>query len=359
MKIDLKKWSVEGCEINIRLFYFHFFWEQYKNIEWPFDSINREKLIQDTTRIIPNLLKFMTELESEHFLYWLAIAKIRESKGHLLCNDPWNLSESIIEANLELEEILIKILKTDSKHKVYLEATYLNFLYTLTTESLLLKEQLLIDLEKSGSKDNVYKIVVGLMDLYKEHFPFKENADYKNVLFSLYKLFIYETYLGGIYRKYLWRDCRAISNSYLGEFKELYLKSIQKSAPRYCGNEYLYHSTLFLCSLLVDEQTYRPEIIVKFLCNDGKVNEMVLGDTLKCLFQTIKIANSLWSDVDIIVTDYSIDKSWKEKTFYWSSNPTEEDWRRLIKKIEELEWAKANHYAYGLKSKQGGEQNVP
>lgn len=339
LELDLSTLSIEGNEINIRFLYFRFFWENYRGVEWPFDTIDRQELIIEIEQLDTFLFKSMTEIEKEQFLYWVAIIKIRASNDQLLIENRVKLNQVMFKDMQEFQQIVAKTIGVIEKTTLHSEAVYLYFAYTLTTESTFYKQQLLADLEKDNKNFQIHKMVRELTTKFSQKFSLNTHTNYVDVYFSIYKLFVCESIYQGSLREYESRNLfeSGIIKQYEKEFALFYPEVMKNYGKKYSENRYLYQRVLFLFSTLIEESSYRPQINIKILSSGGAIEELLLTKKVQSLANNIAIKDSNAKDLDIIVSDCMVNNTENDLVFYWNLQPTEKEWEALARRIAEIE----------------------
>lgn len=188
--IDLESGTQEiiGNEVNSRFLYFQFFGENYRGVEWPFDSLSREEVIQKSEFYDSQLVKTMSEIQKEQFLYWLAIFKLREKNNKLIEDKRFKLDWDVSKANAEIKKILSK-LSTIKEGSLCIEANYLYFMFILTTGFSEYSQELLEELGKDRKKFPIHNIVVHLVRQFKQKFSIDNTKEYVTFYFHSIKYF--------------------------------------------------------------------------------------------------------------------------------------------------------------------------
>lgn len=76
-KASVKK--LTGKELHIRYYFFNYYWTLFQGIEWPFEQMNPEKIIQSVQNFSAFLPEKLTSIECEKIAYWVAIIRVRNS----------------------------------------------------------------------------------------------------------------------------------------------------------------------------------------------------------------------------------------------------------------------------------------
>lgn len=81
-EITIKNNRFSGNELNIRSFLFKYYWEIYKGKSWPFQNIDKNKLLESCEQISKKTNLWLSDISCEQVNYILAISKIRFKKNH-------------------------------------------------------------------------------------------------------------------------------------------------------------------------------------------------------------------------------------------------------------------------------------
>ncbi|EME8125133.1 helix-turn-helix domain-containing protein [Enterococcus faecium] len=73
-----------GDEQNIRGFLFKYYWEIFKGRYWPFNNVDKIKLIENSERVSKQLKIWCSQVSYEQIYYLLAISRIRVKKAHII-----------------------------------------------------------------------------------------------------------------------------------------------------------------------------------------------------------------------------------------------------------------------------------
>lgn len=82
--IWIKNNRIVGDEKNIRSFLFKYYWEIHRGTEWPFNSIDKHKLISLSDKVSNALHVWCSQVSYEQIYYILAIARLRYKKSHFI-----------------------------------------------------------------------------------------------------------------------------------------------------------------------------------------------------------------------------------------------------------------------------------
>ncbi|MEG0256172.1 helix-turn-helix domain-containing protein [Vagococcus sp.] len=138
-----------GEEENIRYYFFHYYWNMFKGLEWPFEQINREEVISVVRSFEEVLPTKLSRVEFEKLLYWIAIIQVRNSIGQQLINNEltatFAISDSINEDLLGIRGTLCVESNAEDKY-FQVEEELLFFYFILVRESNFNREWLLDNL---------------------------------------------------------------------------------------------------------------------------------------------------------------------------------------------------------------------
>lgn len=340
LDLNMAKLTIEGSESRKRFFYYKFFWENYRGVEWPFDNINRKSLILKIEKSGNESFNKMTEIEKESFLYWIAVIKTRTNDGFFFQREALDgtvkTPEYLFKESSELYELMRDLLTKTEENQSKIEANFLYYIFSLTTESSLSKNHILNELHKNTDEYNVAKLTVSIMKKFNRSFKIKEK-NLPDVHFSIYKFLVYELYYPELARKVALVYIRNYVPVRMFEtefqfFYQDFLRSWKKK-----DNESLYNGLLFLFSELIEINEYRPQISVTLLSSQESVYKEILGNKIMSLPYNIVIKEPNISNVNIIISDYMINNLVNAEMFYWNQKLTEKDWNVLKKKFDELE----------------------
>lgn len=341
LELESRTQNIIGNELDIRFLYFQFFWGNYRGVEWPFDTIPREEFIQEIGFYDSQLVKNMSELQKEQFLYWLAIFKIREKEGKLIGDKRFKLAKNFFKVSEDIKELMFKMCNIN-KDVLSVEANYLYFIFTLTTGLSGHKQKLLECLEKDLEKFKIYRVVFNLVGQFKKKFSLDPTKDYATIYFSIYKLFLLETIYKGNFREsdFVAIPNRIVPRQYESDFSLFYSEIMVHYGRKYLVNDYLQSKLLFFLSFIINFNFYQPEIKVKLLSSSGDIFEYVVIEKIKSLANNIVLKNFDAKDVDIIISDCMVSISEKERIFYWSAQPTDQEWDDLTTTLKVIEQSK-------------------
>lgn len=333
--------EIIGNEVNIRFLYFQFFWGNYRGVEWPFDSVLREEFIRDINFYDSHLVKAMSEIQKEQFLYWLVIFKMREKKNKLIEDERFILDQNFSESSEEIKKLLSKI-SNIKEESLCIEANYLYFIFTLTAEFSEYKKGLLENLGKDTKYFPIQKIVFKLVSQFKQKFSIDDTKVYETIYFSIYKVFLLEIIYKGNFREsdFVAMPEIHIPKKYKSEFFLFYSEIMMQYGEEYSKNNYLLSKSSLFFSFLINFKSYQPEISVKLLSSSGDFFEYVVKNKIKSLVNNIVIEYADAKDVDLVVSDCVISTDEKGPIFYWSIQPTENEWNELKTTLKVIEQSK-------------------
>ncbi|MHA2890502.1 BglG family transcription antiterminator [Bacillus cereus] len=96
LKIEKSPLRIVGCELQIRLFYYDFFFQIYGREEWPFSHCKESDLLSYIDRLEKDSQVNLSLETKSRFIYILAVMLQRIQQGFVL-----NLNEDVILATLE------------------------------------------------------------------------------------------------------------------------------------------------------------------------------------------------------------------------------------------------------------------
>lgn len=344
LELEPRSLEIIGDEMDIRFLFFQFFWNNYRGVEWPFDTVNHQDLIQSIEKCEDELVRNMIEVEKECLVYWLAVITIRLRNNNFIIESQAELVGVTFEGSSIFGEILSKIIDVDGKEKKILsvEAKYLYYYFILTIESSMGSQQLIIDLEKNKNL-GIHHMIMKLMVEFKETFRLDESVNYQDLYIPLYKLFLLEIHFQGQLREEEWINIpdTFLSILYENEFQLFYQKMMTKHKRELGNNNYLCERSSVLFSFFIDQKIYRPRIKMKLFSSGGKILELFLEKKLKTISSNVELENRNTKNVDIIISDCLVTTT-KEQVFYWSVEPTEKEWNGLLDRLLKIEQSKAS-----------------
>ncbi|WP_317913362.1 helix-turn-helix domain-containing protein [Carnobacterium maltaromaticum] len=340
LDFNMAELTIEGSESSKRFFYFNFFWENYRGVEWPFDNISRKSLILKIEKSGNEFFNIMSEIEKESFLYWIAVIITRINDGFFFQKDAFyskvKISDHVFKESPKLYELMRVLLPKTEEIHLKIEANFLYYFFSLTTEYSLSKNNILNELCEYSGEYSVAKLTGSIINKFNCSFEVREKK-LIDVHFSIYKLLVYELYYPELARKLSLSYTRNYIPIKMFElefriFYQDFLKSWEKK-----GNESLFNGLLFLFSKLIEINKYFPMISVTLLTSQGFIYKEVLENKIMNLPYNIIIKEPNTSNVNIIISDFKINKLVEAEVFYWNQKPTEKDWKVLKKKFEELQ----------------------
>ncbi|WP_194191223.1 helix-turn-helix domain-containing protein [Clostridium chrysemydis] len=340
-----------GEEINVRYFFFSFYWSIFRGSFWPFKNFNKEKLL-DSVKILKERLDInFSHITKEQFIYLYAIASTRISKGH----------------TLKLEDDLKNTLKNYKNFEVYTDAIKevckLNNDEFNQDEIIMLSINLLLipgikedfkeweNIEKFH-KENETRIFKAT-EFWVETFQRKFNYTFtKEDLKELYKyLIIYHS------SALFYKDNFKLLNfySYKDELKERFpkfnkvflefLKELSEGEFNYIfdSKEFLMRRYALLCDRYLDVRKYEETIKISVVMDSSimynKIIENKINDYLKEKYLLEFVDDN--KDYDILVTNIIKEDVDKEKVLYIRSFLNERDMESVQRKIQKVKYKKS------------------
>ena len=345
------KLEIEAEEINIRSFYYYFYWESTRDGRWPF--------LVDCDRIMKYVQCFektygfkLDALQTKTLSFWLAII-LERTKKQIISLDKEVKSTIESDPNFELVSMWLKesqLLLPDNERYFLYRVIYA---FGIVEGKECYEQQAVCAHTKSQSL--AYRLVELLSCSLKEVFDYDFDRRNQNHLFSL--IAFYE------------RSCFFWGNPDVF-FNKSYISEVEKLDPQICRMVQKFHDSMIQIApaellphlknthqlflnyyYLLDYYGLLLKSIqpIKILLTDDlhRPHRLWLMNKIKTLFSNVYAlsffdSETKFEEVDLVISNYFLDTK-NTPLLLMKNIPTERNWRNLEKILYELHRERATN----------------
>ncbi|MCO6017008.1 hypothetical protein CKN86_06360 [Carnobacterium divergens] len=347
--------KIIGKEIKIRFFSYHFFWEHYESMNWPFLNIN-QSLITRQLKEAEALLKVdLTEPSREQIVYWIGIQKTRIETQHIL--PEIGLFHEIAAASPSYKRLvpwLKKIIATTTneltEYERKNEMEFLYFIFFLIAQPQV-GGSLIEDIQIEQLPDsNLYKQSQGYLKQFYRIFQVTSSEEVHLMEGAFFEALFYHNYLNDPFISYLQFDekLHTVPSLFKEKFQAFYLVGKRTKASI---DTRFYHYIQQLLSTIIESNHYRPRLYVNLISKKGKIEEKLLIQEIKKMPYNLEINKKAQELSDCIISDSIEIKENNGSVFYWNSSPTKAEWEKLAQQLQQVEKNKIDQMSFLFNSK--------
>lgn len=339
--------TISGSEHQIRYFYFIFFWETHTTLEWPFPSIEKNKLIHFFSEN-QEIFSYLSVIDLERFMYLISISIHRIQSNNMI--DYKYIYEEIENYSVsyyEFEKIIRELLESflGDFRNIDNELIFLYFISNIIG-TFSMDSFKTIDVSFLTSSHSSLSVPAQSSLLWIDSFTkyFAVNLTPKQMLFlttNLVSLHTQVLYFTGSINIYGSNN----SNNYVQEKYLLASTTIKKFTEHLNKTtdfpfniaEFTYLNTQYtLLTLDILKKKITPLNVCLFSSINNEFPEILKKELSYHIFFPLIITNEVLPETDLIIADFFIDKALAEgkKSFQWNNFPTKQDWGKLIHIID-------------------------
>lgn len=360
LTFDKSTLKLGGSELNLREFFFVFYWSIAKNGEWPFTSVNKEVLDFRLKSMLKETKIQLSSIEYMQVLYRLAINFVQHAKKQYITELPETVQLDPYRF-VFIEKLGSKLVEFVPRDYQKTEFAYLGLIFSTypytdsdPDEAYLQKIVSWYQAENQLTNQFISAFCHRLESDYPENELMKLLQQPK-VLFMMMTITNYSLLFPNLYiQKELpssWRmQLERLEKNVPVFYENIWqvVKEVQETDPfrgKMLDPSYIVYGYLALFSQNFDVSLFERVIKIKLICAADPVSEFALSQQLKSLmgYNTLVFNSNYREDTqvlyDLVISDLKIATSNQPQSRYfylWNFPPTTRDWLNVKNILDQL-----------------------
>jgi Mga helix-turn-helix domain. len=323
--IYFKKNRIVGDEFAIRNFLYQYYWEIHKDSTWPFNSVDKNKILANISLLEKRFGFCLADIQKEQFCFFLGISQIRRTKNcpieapiqECLLFSKGNLLYSDFKDELLCIPMYTKISEYELQYLFYgFFCSHINFNSISSS-----KTRMIYDILKKQNAESNFLIEELLEELDRQLYPYKSKIDYSILGMELTAICHTAFFTSNMLippRKYDYTESLKMSYPHL--FKNIdsaCRKILHKFNDKFDYNIIFEYVSLILHTSNIASK-YGKRIKIMVMSSEGTLNEDVIRKSISQYFSSSYTIDFVYEgqNYDILLTDIGGVYAKSKNSFY-------------------------------------------
>jgi Mga helix-turn-helix domain. len=330
--IDLKKNQISGDEFAVRSFLYQYYWGIHKDSKWPFQLVDKNKILSTIFLLEKKMGFCLTEIQREQFCYFWAISKIRRERDHYLlqpvteCRLFADRNRLYSDFKVECYDLLIHNEFLDQELQYLFYGFFCSHINFSSVSPAKLRDTYSILRNQANEANKIVKLLIEKLTFHTYLHTIEIDTDIlgMELLATCQTAFLF-------YKKVFSTDSYDYTENLRKKYPYLYqeinhiLTTIIEDTTEQFNYEHIFEYTALILHDSGAVSKYGKKIRVAVMSSEGALNEEFLRNTVKQHFEqsyTLEFVSD-GQKYDILLTDIGSLCVKKNNAFYLKSHRLE------------------------------------